>query len=309
MNLATTGSCLPVHKDNLRLLADLRKYYARRFEPAKDCSTPNVLILKFVTRGEQRYEVANATLRIRPACFLLLNPGTALRQIPAGNQDHTTLDILFPSAMLDDLFKQTATPFPYLPGSLYEMTPFVQHAIQPFLQEKEIQDDEELLKAYLGISELLLYCQQLNASRVYAIKAARMETREELFVRLQQASAYILSHYESISSIDEIAKACSLSQSLLTKHYASVAGLSPKQHIIRLKLEHSKQLLQTTDLPVMDIVEQVGFINSSSFIRLFRSFTGMTPRHYRVKFGCDKSPGTSTGSLIQRLNRNPLFMV
>jgi AraC family transcriptional regulator len=283
MNFVKTGSCIPVHSDQLLLLANLRKLYAHRFEPAYNSTMPGVLLLQFVTRGEQLYQTGDTLLRVRPNCFLLLNPGSSLHPVPGEGNDHSSLTILFPSALIGDLFKNSIPPFPYLFNSLYEMTPLAQHILQPFLKEKEIQDDEQLLKAYLGVSELLLYCQQLNASRVNSINAARLETKEELFGRLQQAGSYILSRFETITSIAEVAKACSLSQSLLTKHYARVFGFSPKQHIIQLKLDYAKQLLQTTHMPVTDIVNHVGFINTSSFIRLFRSFTGMTPRRYRLQ--------------------------
>jgi AraC family transcriptional regulator len=309
MNFVTTGSCISVHNDHLPLLAQLRKYYTHRFEPVQDRSTPVLLTLKFVTRGEQYYAVDNSHFRVWPNCFLLLNPGAACRSLPATASDRSTLDLLLPAALTGNLFKQAAVPFPYLFNSLYEMTPLALNAIQPFLQEKEIQDDEQLYKAFLGINELLLYYQQLNASRVHAIKASRLETKEDLFIRLQQAKAYILSGFETISSVTEIAKACSLSQSLLTKHYAGIFGLSPRQHIIQLKLDYSKQLLQTTEMLITDIVSQVGFINCSSFIRLFRSLTGMTPRQYRVKFTGNLPNPASPGSLTQRLNSYPFFMV
>ena len=288
MNTVTTDQCSLVHNDSIpSLLTDLRHYFQHRFDPGNYRATTNhthsLLTLKFVMRGEQQFELDDQRLRVRPNCFLLVNPGSTARRLSQTGNDHSSIDILFPAALLRGLIKQPSISFPYLPSSLYEMTSLAAIALHPFLQEKEMDDDVGIYKAYLGISEVLLYYHQLNASRVHIIKASRLETREDLFARLQQAKAYILSKFETIASIAEIAKACSLSQSLLTKHYAMLFGVSPKQDLIQLKLDYSKQLLQTTDMPVMDIVTQVGFINPSSFIRLFRSLTGVTPGNYRFK--------------------------
>lgn len=313
MNEVPTDQCRLVHNDSMpSLLTDLRDYYQRRFDPDPyqgviGNDTHSLLTLKFIVRGEQQFELDNQRLRVRPNCFLLINPGSTLRRLSQIEND-STIDILFPASLLHGLFKQSTIAFPYLPGSLYEMTPLAAIALHPFLQEKEMEDEEDIYKAYLGISEVLLYYQQLNASRVHTIRASRLETKEDLFARLQQAKAYILSRFETIASLAEIAKACSLSQSLLTKHYALVFGVSPKQDIIQLKLDYSKQLLQTTNMPVMDIVTQVGFINPSSFIRLFRSLTGMTPGNYRLKF-YNSSPAIPYGGLTGHLQTHPFFMV
>ncbi|HEX2627956.1 MAG TPA: AraC family transcriptional regulator [Chitinophagaceae bacterium] len=286
MNAVPTDQCSLVHNDSMpSLLTDLRHYYQHRFDSDNYRDTTNythsLLTLKFIMRGEQQFQLDDQRLRVRPNCFLLINPGSTIRRLSQPGNDHSSIDILFPAVLLRGLLKQPSIAFPYLPGSLYEMTPLATVALHPFVQEVEMKDDEQVYKAYLGISEVLLYYQQLNASRVHTIKASRLETKEDLFARLQQAKAYILSKFETIVSIAEIAKACSLSQSLLTKHYAMVFGVSPKQDIIQLKLDYSKQLLQTTNMQVLDIVTQVGFINPSSFIRLFRSLTGMTPGNYR----------------------------
>jgi AraC family transcriptional regulator len=41
-------------------------------------------------------------------------------------------------------------------------------------------------------------------------------------------------------------------------------------------------LLTVTQLPIIEIAEQVGFSNQSHFTAQFRKLTGATPKQYRV---------------------------
>jgi two-component system response regulator YesN len=48
-----------------------------------------------------------------------------------------------------------------------------------------------------------------------------------------------------------------------------------------LRVEKAKQLLDSTDMTVNTIADEVGLANTNYFIRLFRKVTGMTPGEYR----------------------------
>jgi transcriptional regulator GlxA family with amidase domain len=44
-------------------------------------------------------------------------------------------------------------------------------------------------------------------------------------------------------------------------------------------------MLETTELPVEGIANEVGYEDTSFFGRLFRRKTGLTPTQYRLRFG------------------------
>ena len=51
--------------------------------------------------------------------------------------------------------------------------------------------------------------------------------------------------------------------------------------IMKLRLEHFCNLLETTELPVRTAADKSGFIDSSNFSTIFRKYKGMTPTEYR----------------------------
>jgi len=58
-------------------------------------------------------------------------------------------------------------------------------------------------------------------------------------------------------------------------------GINAKSLIQNKLLLEAKRMLVYTDMPIAGIAEELGFDNSSYFIRLFRKQTGLTPLQYR----------------------------
>ena len=48
-------------------------------------------------------------------------------------------------------------------------------------------------------------------------------------------------------------------------------------------MERAKLLLQSTDLSILEIAEQLGFATRSYFSQAFRAITGMTPTQFRKR--------------------------
>ena len=49
----------------------------------------------------------------------------------------------------------------------------------------------------------------------------------------------------------------------------------------RLKLEKSRSLLEGSDMPISEIVGQIGFSDNSYFYKIFKKQYGITPFKYR----------------------------
>jgi AraC-like DNA-binding protein len=49
-------------------------------------------------------------------------------------------------------------------------------------------------------------------------------------------------------------------------------------------MEHAKELLRTTALPIQDISERTGYQHQMSFIRAFKKTVGTTPGEYRKTY-------------------------
>ncbi len=100
--------------------------------------------------------------------------------------------------------------------------------------------------------------------------------------RIAEAVRLIQQQAHSYLRVSDIERHLGISRSLLNRLFKQVVGRSPKQEILRIQIETAKRMLIDSDVPVYAICDHVGFRETKYFIAVFRKFTGMTPRAYRV---------------------------
>ncbi|HIS69410.1 MAG TPA: helix-turn-helix domain-containing protein [Candidatus Gallacutalibacter stercoravium] len=91
---------------------------------------------------------------------------------------------------------------------------------------------------------------------------------------------YVEGHYRE-GSLSGLARETGQSVYRLGKVIRHESGGTFKQLLQQKRLSVASSLLQTTQLPVLDVMDAVGYDNSSYFYRIFRARYGMSPREYR----------------------------
>jgi AraC-like DNA-binding protein len=84
-------------------------------------------------------------------------------------------------------------------------------------------------------------------------------------------------------SLDELAQQASVSRSYFVRRFRQTTGESPKQYLMKLRLQRAKDLLaiESKDLTVLEIAQQCGFCDQSHLAREFRQVYGITPAAFR----------------------------
>ncbi|UUZ80166.1 helix-turn-helix domain-containing protein [Paenibacillus sp. P26] len=82
-------------------------------------------------------------------------------------------------------------------------------------------------------------------------------------------------------SLQLIADHFSMSISGFSYHFKKTMGQNFKEYIDQLRIQKSIVLLRSSDDTLELIARQVGYSNTSSFIRTFKKIVGMTPGQYR----------------------------
>ena len=82
-------------------------------------------------------------------------------------------------------------------------------------------------------------------------------------------------------TVSALAEVGSMSVSQLERTSRRLLGLSPKQLIMRFRLEAALGLMATTDLAIAEIASRCGYYDQSAFSRHFRTTVGTSPASYR----------------------------
>lgn len=92
---------------------------------------------------------------------------------------------------------------------------------------------------------------------------------------------YIRQNYTREISLQEFGMQFHLSEKYISRYFKEHFHITLSQYINHLRLEHARQLLQESTVPVTEVALQSGYQNVSYFIRCFKKMYGVSPLKYR----------------------------
>lgn len=94
---------------------------------------------------------------------------------------------------------------------------------------------------------------------------------------LRRVCDYIEANLERELTLEELGKIAQYSPFHLARLFRQATGQSLHQHIAKCRLAKAKLLLETTDMPLRQIAQQVGFTDQSHLSNHFRKAFGYAP--------------------------------
>jgi AraC-like DNA-binding protein len=98
---------------------------------------------------------------------------------------------------------------------------------------------------------------------------------------LNWITSFLSFHLSEPLSVAEMAKRANLSPSRFNTLFKQHLGLSPHQYLLNLRIEHAKELLETTLLRMEEIASYCGFADIHHFSKTFKKMTGISPGSFR----------------------------
>ena len=101
--------------------------------------------------------------------------------------------------------------------------------------------------------------------------------------KLLSVFQYMEDHYDTVT-LYSLAEHFHYSTTYLSKLIHQSMGMSFREILITLRMDHAKLMLKETDRSVIDISGSLGYKNPENFSRNFKEITGLSPRDYRKKY-------------------------
>lgn len=98
---------------------------------------------------------------------------------------------------------------------------------------------------------------------------------------IKKSIRYISQHFSGNLTLDEVAAQVHLNPAYFSTLFKRSTGSSFKEYLNMVRIEESKRLLSNTDYTIIDISLAVGFEDQSYFSKVFKKYTGMTPKQFR----------------------------
>ena len=91
-------------------------------------------------------------------------------------------------------------------------------------------------------------------------------------------------HYPEDISMEQISQHFSLSSRTLIRKFKSNLGITPSAYLQEVRIDAARKILVQTKKTVDEITAAVGYEDVSSFTKLFKRKTGLSPINYRARY-------------------------
>jgi len=108
---------------------------------------------------------------------------------------------------------------------------------------------------------------------------------------------YVKANYDREISLGGIAGELQINMTYLSRLFKKNTGKNFMDYLIDLRIERAKQMLTGSADTVQRIGENVGYINTQSFIRIFKKHVGVTPGQYRDAMTSENAARLDTGKV------------
>ncbi|WP_163834224.1 choline metabolism transcriptional regulator GbdR [Spartinivicinus ruber] len=130
------------------------------------------------------------------------------------------------------------------------------------------------------ISEMFLY--DRIRTEVEQQKVPLKHTLGVTQPKLVETVALMEANLEETISLDELASYVGLSRRQLERLFLKYLDCSPSRYYLKLRLQRARQLLQQTNLSIIDVAAACGFVSTPHFSKRYRDCFGIPPRDERL---------------------------
>jgi len=115
----------------------------------------------------------------------------------------------------------------------------------------------------------------------FSRRVAQVRYAASVLHKLAGAVEYLHKHFAEPLDSGQIAKMSGLSVSQFERTFRKALGTSPRQYLVRIRLDHASRRLAESDDTVAALALECGFYDQSHFSKAFTAHMGMSPSRYR----------------------------
>lgn len=254
--------------------------------------TNDSFIIRYCVNGNCKIHFEHEIVSLKPGNILIIAPNT-LHAAPCYSDDEILIQFYLRTTTFKNVFWNNLSDMPLL--SDFFSKGLSGEAGSPYLLysiERDEQIDRMLFAVYQeGLQKQTLSQRVINgllnivfimllrnySHTVHFSNTAEIRWKPEYLPVFQ----YIQEHYNDINMSD-LQTQFNYSGRQLNRIIKSCTGKTFSTLIMELKMERAKQLLLYNNCSTEDVAEAVGYHDVNAFYRIFHSYTGITPRHWKL---------------------------
>ncbi|WP_079203534.1 GlxA family transcriptional regulator [Pseudomonas sp. CC6-YY-74] len=131
-------------------------------------------------------------------------------------------------------------------------------------------------------AHFLVLDQVRGSQRCFKRFVPKLTHGDEAILKVQH---WLHAHNGLTNGIAQLADLASLGERTLLRRFRSATGHTPTEYCQALRISKACELLELTNRTIEHIAWAIGYSDTGAFRRLFNKVTGLSPAHYRRRFG------------------------
>jgi two-component system response regulator YesN len=205
--------------------------------------------------------------------------GNLMSKIEMGNEEGAVAAF---SKAIDKLLRIQGISFEQRRNFLIEYMVMVHRkAIEAEVCEDSCMKYDDYIQEMLyidNIEKLISWCMNRIKHITRKIKDGKTKNGNHI---INRAKSYIREHFRQELSLEEISRILNISPQYFSRLFKEETGYNFIEYLTFVRIERSKQLMNSTDMTIKEICFSVGYTDPNYFSRLFKKNTGLSPTTYK----------------------------
>ncbi|MBE6761354.1 MAG: helix-turn-helix domain-containing protein [Ruminococcaceae bacterium] len=262
---------------------------------AKTIHNHDYIEIAVIVDGVGVHKINNVEIVVKKGEVCIINTESIHQFSPLEDDSSQSLSILFITiypeflydmgfepTLLNNIINMLLFKFYYVQNNKYSFilsNEELEHTV--YLSTKMIEELHSNKNCNIYLLKMYLSIILIEFSRHYEkLVKATPQINNYHFALVKNVINYLNLHYFENITLKELSDYCHISSRHLSRIFKEATNFSIFEYLQKVRIEKACLLLKTTDRKITDIVNLVGFTDYRYFNKIFKNYTGMTPRKY-----------------------------
>lgn len=229
--------------------------------------------LMLVNAGTAQQEIDFVSYLLKAGAIIFIRPGQVQRLFVS---DRCKAQLL--------IFESSFVPSnnggvdPYRVASMIDSTPLIRNTITTLFEEYSGGATHPIWRSILLHELIVLLLQLQRQTDLFSKVSTQTSEAFHIFSRFERL---LEASFAETRSVTAFAHELGCSEKTLNRVCSAVTGAAPKEFIQKRIALEAKRVLVYTNQTVKEISQELGFSQSTNFVKFFRRRTGMLPLTFR----------------------------
>lgn len=232
-------------------------------------------LLHYIIEGKGTFQVNDKTYHLGKHQIFLICPGVTTYYVADQNEPWKYIWIAFNGIKAKTYLEWAHLDQEHLIGEFHKPDLLLEY-IQGILNARELTYANDLKRE----GNLLMFLSALIQSQHESTSDVNAHDYPYQ-VYVDHALEFIEHNYEKGIKVNDIANYIGINRSYLANIFKKSLNVSVQEYLVNYRLDKAATMLRTTNLPIGNIAKAVGYDDSLTFSKVFKSFKNISPSSYR----------------------------